>query len=1252
MRILAIRGQNLASLGEPFCLDFQQAPLAHAGLYAITGPTGSGKTTILDAMCLALFDDVPRYQRRGHLRTSDAKQADGLHEGDARNVLRRGAVAAFAEVDFSGRDGHAYRARWSVRRARRKPDGNIQASELALTRIADGKILGDQRKNDTKVAIQEKLGLDYAQFLRSVLLAQGDFAAFLQAGEKERAELLERLTGAEIYTQLSKAAFQRYQQAAADLKALRDQMDQVAVLTDEERERLDAALHAAESALKESQQRQKSYEADAAWYRRCNELKHAVDAAVSDLEKATAARSKLVPVADKVAAVQRAVPLQPYWETLQRHRQHLRELRVRWTDAQSKLAVSEREFHSAQRTLAAAQQGEKAVQAEHLAAQPDLKAARALDVSIREREGNARELSQQIEGLDKDLGERQRAVTAVDKAQQALSGELEAVNRWFKERTGLQPMMEQWAGVQRDLRQLSDLQHCQVEDRDRLQRLQATFETERQQVDECGKQRKRLDGDVKASEATLQALKKELTDANEQLSQAEQLDLKRRRSVLASLEAALALWQNRHNVFVDAEQHLTTLRSAIRDSEQARDQAHEAAIRLEGQEAECERHLAQVQAQSDLADRRAELLQSEEPCPLCGSREHPFADGEQAATSDLVQAAQQRLADVRKQLNEQRQTQASQATSAEEKQAQADALRAELATTAPQIEQAKVDLDTWLSRWHALLPEQATKLVFDSENKQQPALVAALDEALEDVTARENNQEALRQGLKALRADQDKQQTQLDQLRAQREQVLEKLAALEKRLATLTTEIQALQGKLNSTDEQRDKLLETLAVYQDDAWFSVGLAEDAAAFFSAAEQLASAWQAKQVKQTECETACEKKQQELAAKNADLQARAEQRQPLQAQYELATAALQDLHVQRQGYFAGRAADEEEARLQKALNNAVSTREVASVAERAASDAREKAMASAIELAKQLVLAQAEVIEAQAVWRARLDLDTLDEATVLPLLAKSGTWLREQQALVKTADQAVRDAQTVANERRQQLTAHRETDPPEVDRETLAAEFATLAEELETRTEQRDAYRLAVRQDNERRQQFAEWMPKLQGLAAKADRWEIMSQLIGSADGTKFRAYAQSLTLETLVQLANEQLQDLEPRYQLQRQPQTDLALVVIDRFMGDEVRSLNSLSGGESFLLSLALALSLSALTAGHTPIESLFIDEGFGTLDGRTLDTALAALESLQASGRSVGVISHVQAMIENIGVRVDVIPTGGGDSSIRVIED
>ncbi|HJL14963.1 MAG TPA: AAA family ATPase, partial [Sandaracinaceae bacterium LLY-WYZ-13_1] len=236
MRILAIRGANLASLEGDFALELDVGALSRAGVFAICGPTGAGKSTLLDAMCLALFDTAPRLEGRGRGRVGRAgeDEADRLTISDPRSLLRKGTGAGFAEVDFEGVDGRRYRARWEVRRARERPDGKLQPSAMSLTDLEDERTVGG-RKTDAKAAIERALGLSFDQFRRSVLLAQGDFAAFLNADPKDRADLLERMTGTEIYGLISQEAHARANEERRALDRLEGDLVRVRVLSDDER---------------------------------------------------------------------------------------------------------------------------------------------------------------------------------------------------------------------------------------------------------------------------------------------------------------------------------------------------------------------------------------------------------------------------------------------------------------------------------------------------------------------------------------------------------------------------------------------------------------------------------------------------------------------------------------------------------------------------------------------------------------------------------------------------------------------------------------------------------------------------------------------------------------------------------------------------------------------------------------------------------------------------------------------------------
>src|SRR6478735_1695864 len=236
MKILAIRMKNLASMEGSNEIDFTKEPLSSAGIFAITGPMGAGKSTLLDAVCLALYAKTPRYAAG----RAAGVEVDELNPGDPRGILRKGTGEGFAEVDFVGIDNKKYRATWIVKRARNKADGAFQKDTLSIKDI-DSNITIASLKSEACKEIERLVGLSFEQFTRSVLLAQGDFTAFLKADNNDKASLLEKLTGTNIYSKISQQVFNNYKTAQASIDQLTAQLNVVEILTEEQIE-----LHKAE----------------------------------------------------------------------------------------------------------------------------------------------------------------------------------------------------------------------------------------------------------------------------------------------------------------------------------------------------------------------------------------------------------------------------------------------------------------------------------------------------------------------------------------------------------------------------------------------------------------------------------------------------------------------------------------------------------------------------------------------------------------------------------------------------------------------------------------------------------------------------------------------------------------------------------------------------------------------------------------------------------------------------------------------
>ncbi len=283
--------------------------------------------------------------------------------------------------------------------------------------------------------------------------------------------------------------------------------------------------------------------------------------------------------------------------------------------------------------------------------------------------------------------------------------------------------------------------------------------------------------------------------------------------------------------------------------------------------------------------------------------------------------------------------------------------------------------------------------------------------------------------------------------------------------------------------------------------------------------------------------------------------------------------------------------------------------------------------------------------------KLDALQLDLKFARDAIQRGEAWAETKEAELNLLQQVAGNARAILEERREMFDRHHAADHPSIAKEAIAPANAAVSTESKTAETKFTLLSDKLRLDDECRERVASLRAGLTIASARSTLSQRLSTLIGSADGRKFRDFAQSLTFERLVDLANSQLRHLYPRYELARTRGNELALQVIDHDMADEVRGVHSLSGGERFLVSLALALGLASMSSAQgVKVESLFIDEGFGALDSNSLNMALAVLEQLQAGGRQIGIISHIDVLQERIGVRVAVTPEGAGRSRVEVV--
>jgi exonuclease SbcC len=409
--------------------------------------------------------------------------------------------------------------------------------------------------------------------------------------------------------------------------------------------------------------------------------------------------------------------------------------------------------------------------------------------------------------------------------------------------------------------------------------------------------------------------------------------------------------------------------------------------------------------------------------------------------------------------------------------------------------------------------------------------------------------------------------------------------------------------------------------------------------------LASSMTALQVEIGACEKACLQATAQLMSQTESLDA--------------VESVLQTYRTSRSSLFEGCPVAEVEA----ALNAAIQVAKLALAESQAALHKAQAEVTRTMEAVRQseTLLEQHRI----AIKEAHLALDTwlaafnvqarglgassdLELGALEALLQIAPEWATGEREVLQLLERASTTAQAVLDTRTHSRTAH-EADKTVVEElDVLQEDLAQLLVTIGSVTEALANLKLEIAKDDERLAASGSLRVKIDKQGAISKVWSQLSELIGSADGKKFRNFAQQLTLDILLNYGNQHLQSLTRRYRLQR-IKDSLGLLVVDQDMGDEVRSVHSLSGGESFLVSLALALGLASLSSHKVQVESLFIDEGFGSLDADSLSIAMDALDNLQSQGRKVGVISHVQEMTERIGTRVQVQRQAGGLSRISV---
>ena len=1197
MQILKLSFENINSLKGAWTIDFQ-APDFRSGIFAIVGPTGSGKTTILDAICLALYGHTPRI---------------GSITQNANEVMNRDCDSCRSSLEFQTLSGR-YRATWSQKKQKNfDKTGKYGQVVSTMEKFEDGcwiPITDGSKVTSKKQEVQKIIGLSFDQFKRSVMLSQGDFAAFLKSKPNERAQTLEQITGTQIYSLLSTKV---YDLAEEQKKLFEDKqrevelspvLDDAVVLTKQEQ------LKGITEEAKVLETQISKIEKESRWISETAELRNQFLRVKAELERLKENRNEFFRKENVVRLAEHAQNILPIFNTLI-DKQSLRE------DSIKEKSAAENELVNATKSLKEKDFNFKA--AEEALNNENLQKPKKLA------------LFSQIEFLDAEISPLIKSSRLAQEEKIKLENETsDCKDHLNKAKEDIRKLEED--REKRDLERKEDIKGAFLYQRkDELRDCKITAETLSAALADAEGKADKASETVKSQEKEAEALRirKEkiasvieadkvlLKEAEKRLSEIldgktldeltqEQLSFSEQIPLLEAVKSALKAVCDQKEEIVRQEDVMQR-DSAELDNWSSKKEGYEKEIQsLTSRQEELEA-LVQI---DELTKVRAELKEGE-PCPVCGSLEHPFA----ANLPPEVATAKERLAVVKEESTDLQKNQ-------KEADRKIDVLKDRILVSEKRLKELRKNLD--LAEEELTLKCGRAGLTREGVTEEAAAVL---------ITKKESLLIDIKKRIAKARDAESKAAAAKEKIAG----TTEELHRAEMVFSNAQTKFESAKSLLAQAQTGREKARTELEQFWRKTAKEYGSVITDGELFAHNPELFKRWIAKAAKYEELLESCREIENSLAIKKGTLpglvesverlekSSREKSDQAAELQTELKTKQLQRdklfgtklVEIERKAYERllsqlAEAKDQAYENLSKARSVQAAAEQRLKTAEQRSAEAEKNLLSAKTEWTDAL---KKEKFESEEDWRrARLDSEAINA------LHKEITDYKAQS--LSAADRFSEADKKLAEKESQKLT--------DKSLEVLEAEKREASAEKEKLLEQKGELQKELKTDEEARIKRAGIEDELKKLKHQVAVWDRLNTLVGSSSGDKYRRYVQSLVLLTLLKNANVELTKLHSRYRLAKGG-GDMEIKVIDSDLADQERPTDNLSGGETFIVSLALALGLAQMASNNVRIDSLFLDEGFGTLDDDSLEKALNALSSLNAQGKTVGLISHVNQIKERI---------------------